>query len=148
MASLGDSFPDSFKNTMAEQSIKAGSVISLFDHVAGKIKRHLIIGVDNGRILSATVRINSEINTNVYRTEFLKSFCYEVKADDNEFLDHDSFIACDNIMEWRVEKLQDLIAKDPQIVLGEFDEADLEVVKIIIATSKTITPKQRKRYDL
>lgn len=148
MASLGDSFPDSFKDSMAERSIKDGSVISLFDPVAQKLKRHVIVGFDHGRILTATVRINSEINTNVYRTEYLQSFCYPVKSESVDFLDHDSFVACDNIMEWRVESLQDLVAKDPQIVLGEFDEADLEVVKIIVATSKTITPKQKKRYDL
>lgn len=148
MASLGDFFPDNLKNSMTERSVKTGSVISLFDREADKIKRHLIVGIDNGRILLASVRINSEINTNVYRTEFLKSFCYEVKADENNFLDHDSFIACDNIMEWKVENLQNIVAEDPQVLLGEVDEANLEVIKLIIGTSKTITPKQKKRYDL
>lgn len=52
MASLRDFFPEDFIKNKAEQDIDSGSVISIFDPQANKVKRHLIIGFDNDRILS------------------------------------------------------------------------------------------------
>ncbi|MGE4587875.1 MAG: hypothetical protein AB7D05_11085 [Mangrovibacterium sp.] len=148
MDSLGDAFPDSFKKSYAETSVTWGSVIALYDGEAEKLKYHVIVGFDDNKILAATVRINSEINRNFYNRPELVDLCHPISSDKIDFLDHDSFVACDKIIEWERQAIVDLVNNDPKVVLGQLEIGELEIIQYKISTAVTISAKRKKKYGL
>ncbi len=148
MGSLADAFPDDIRNQYAESQIECGSVIFLRDPIAGKHKFHVIVGFDGERVLAATVRINSEINENIYNTPEKRSMCHPVSPDTLPFLDHDSFIPCDQIIEWNRKVIVSLIKSDSSIVLGVLPIDELEIVQLKIATAPTISLRTKRKFGL
>lgn len=148
MDSLGDAFPDSLKKSYAETSVICGSVIALYDGEAEKLKYHVIVGFDDDKIIAATVRINSEINRNFYNRPELVDLCHSISSDKIDFLDHDSFVACDKIIEWDRQAIVDLVNNDPKVVLGQLEIGELEIIQYKISTAVTISAKRKKKYGL
>lgn len=155
MGSLGDAFPEKLKNvyaelkdTQAESQVECGSVIFLFDREANKHKFHVIVGFDGDKILAATVRINSEINENFYDTDERKSMCHPISPDVANFLDHDSYIPCDKVIEWDRNAVVALVKADPSVVLGVIPEDVLEIVQYKVSTATTISNRKKKKYNL
>lgn len=148
MGSLADAFPESIKNQYAESQIECGSVIFLHDPIAGKHKFHVIVGFDGERVLAATVRINSEINGNIYNTPEKRSMCHPVTPETLPFLDHNSFIPCDQIIEWDREPIVSLFKKDSSILKGVLSTDELEIVQLKIATAPTISNRTKRKYGL
>ncbi len=148
MGSLGDAFPQKFKTDYAESRVQCGSVIFLRDDIADKDKIHVIVGFDRDKILAAAVRINTEINANIYRTDELKRLCHHISAEKAAYLHHDSFVSCKDIIEWNREVLVNLVESEPGIVFGVMDTKDLEIVQYLISTAKTISPKIKKKFGL
>lgn len=148
MGSLADAFPDDIKNQYAESQIECGSVVILRDPVAGKHKFHVIVGFDGERVLAATVRINSEINVKIYNTPEKRSMCHPVYPDTLPFLDHDSFIPCDQIIEWNRNAIVSLFKSDLSIILGVLPIDELEIVQLKIATAPTVSLRTKRKFGL
>lgn len=148
MASLGDSFPSNFKRAYSESSVACGTVILLDDIEAGKKKYHMIVGFDDDKMLVASVRINSEMNTNFYNRPELVELCHELSAEEIEFLDHDSLVACDKLSEWNKPVLVELINANPNYLLGRVALDTLEIIQYKISTAYTISPKIKKKFGL
>jgi hypothetical protein len=102
MSDLADFFPDSFKKDFTDRIFNLGSVIKIFDSEANKEKWHVIVGFDDNKIYTATVRINSAENPNVFRTSYLKTLCYHLSKANNNFLEWDSIVDCSKLVEWEV----------------------------------------------
>lgn len=148
MTGLSDSFPDSFKKDFSERNLSLGAVLKFHDTNAGKEKIHIIVGFNSTKILTATVRINSEINHNVFRTPYLEKLCYHIKKKNYSFLSWDSIVDCSQLLEWPTEKLKNNLAETPEILQGNIDEKEFDTIRSILATARTIEPKKRKKFGL
>jgi hypothetical protein len=148
MNSLADSFPESFRKDFSERNLTLGSVIRIYDRWAEKYKIHIIVGFDKEKILTATVRINSEKNINVFRTPYLKNLCHSLRKAHYKFLRRDSFVDCSKLLEWDTSELLNILSEKPGILKGTIEEKEFDTIRSILATAKTIEPKKRKRYRL
>lgn len=148
MTFLANSFPESFRREFSLRNLKLGSVIKTFDKAAKKEKWHIVIGFDDESISTATVRINSEKNENVFRTDYLKSLCHSLKKEKVSFLDWDSFVDCSHITEWQTNVFQEIIKENPACLLGKIDQIELDAIRSILATARTIEKKKKRKYHL
>lgn len=147
MGSLYDSFPDALKKEFSERKLEIGSVLLIQDHIAGKEKFHIIVGFDGAKISTATVRINSEKNRNVFKG-YLENLCVTIKEDNYEFLDHNSIVDCSKVVEWETQNLSKILIQKPDTFKGNLTERDLGIIRSILATARTIEPKRRKKFGL
>lgn len=148
MSPLADSFPDHHKKEFSERNLRPATVIKLFDPRAKKEKWHIIIGFNEDKIITATVRINSLKNKNVFRTPQLNKLCHHIKLENNPFLEWDSFVDCSFIIEWRSEELLKIIAKHPGCVKGSMNDREFDSVRSIISIAETISSKQKRKFGI
>ena len=148
MGNLYDFFPDLLKQDFSERNLQVGSVLLIYDSVAKKDKFHIIVGFDHNKISTASVRINSEKNANVFRTSYLETLCVTIKNSNYDFLDHNSFVDCSKVVEWETKVLGNLLKDDPDILKGNLEEKDLDSIRSVLSTARTIEPKKRKKYGL
>lgn len=147
---LGDFFPSELKEAYTDHNITPGSVFRLFSNDTNppKIKRFVVLGIDSTSICVGILYINSEINVNIFPTEYLKSLHLPIQAKECAFLDHDSFLDCSHIYEIPFEKLKQEFLKSSDIFFGNLGDDDLAKAMQIVASAKTISPKNKKKYNI
>ena len=145
---MGDFFPESFLEEFSENYLTLGSVIKIYDPEAEKDKYHIIVGFNESELITASVRINSEVNSNVFRNPYLRSLCHLIKQEKYSFLKHDSFIDCSNLKEWPDHILKARLKNYPGSHEGNIEEKEFDTIRSILSTARTIPPKKRKKYGL
>lgn len=140
--------PDSLSETLFFSVIKPGTVLRFYDREANKEKRVIILGTDNDRILACYVRINSEINLNVFRTLEQRECQYAISASCNNFLDHDSFVDCTFLCECSIRDLVEYMKKRGNAILGNVQPNDLDSMTTLVVQSETSIPNQLRRFGL
>ncbi|MBI9056823.1 MAG: hypothetical protein JEZ01_03525 [Labilibaculum sp.] len=148
MGALGDLIPKNTRIKLAENILFLGSVVSIYDEDAKKIKRHIIVGFDNGKIATATVRINSKKNPNFYRNYNEQKLCYFIKSKGNKFLEWDSTVDCSDLIEWPTENLKEILLEESSTFMGQVEDRELDTIRSVIADADTIPPKKKKKYKL
>jgi len=150
MENLGDFFPHKIKKKFAREKLKPGTVLRLFvkDTVPPKIKRLIIIAVDNENYLLATLFINSEINPMLLNSEELIQLQFKIDSNKFDFIKHDSYVDCSKLKPRNIEQLSELIIKDPKTVIGEVDEVTLRKIKKIVKKARTIPVGLKKQFRL
>lgn len=148
MGNLGDFFPDSFLEEFSDKNLTLGSVLKIYDPDAKKDKYHIIVGFNETEMITASVRINSEVNLNVFRTPYLKSLCHLIKKEKYSFLKHDSVVDCSNLKEWPNHVLKARLMSNPGSLEGNIEEREFDTIRSILSTARTIPPKKRKKYGL
>lgn len=150
MSSLGDFFPDAFKDQFGQDKVNIGVLISLMvpDTKPPKIKRMIVVGQDRANIHVVSVYINSRLNVNVFRTEYMQSFHIRLPSEGRPYLDHDSYIDCTQVHHFSKDELVTYIAHHPEAYLGNLSPADLSTVLIKLAEAPTIKPAIKKRFGL
>lgn len=148
MTDLSDFFPQSYRDDFAERNVQKGAIIRVFvkDTKPPKIKRFIIVGFSNDKVLLGTVFINSEINPNIFKTEDLKSLHIPIDAKSHEFIDHDSFIDCSKIQERSYVEIKQLLSKDSECLKGIVSETTMKVISETISNAKTISAKQKRKF--
>lgn len=147
---LGDKFPQSFKDNFARDHIKSGSVLKLhLPHTRpAKMKRFLIIGVDERINSVGFLFINTEINPNVFPFPYLRDLHIRLNAESREYLETDSYIDCSDIAEWGYDILLRKFRSDLSIYLGQASSDDMKKIKNITRRAKTISSSLKRRYRL
>lgn len=150
MASLGDFFADNQKNAFAEQAVTIGSVVKVWLTwtTPPKEKRIIIVGTTATGDYLGVVLINSEINWNVNRNPDVIDFQYFLRAEDCEFLSHDSYADCLNLHEISRKQVVGEILDDLQKALGRVSDELFTEILTRVKTSPTMTQKARKRFGL
>lgn len=150
MTDLSDLFPQSFRDDFAERNIQVGSVIRVFvrDTTPPKIKRFIVIGFSNDKVLLGTVFINSEINQNVFNTEYLKGLNIPLDAQIYDFIDHDSFVDCSNIRERSVVEIKHLLSNDIECSKGVVSKETMKTILATLANASTIPPNKKKKFGI
>lgn len=128
--------------------LKIGTVLRFYvtDTIPPKVKRLIITGIDNERVTTATIFINSEINPNIFTSDELKRLQYKLEANKCTFLEHDSYADCSDIRERKFEDLVKLLNKSPQVNLGVLDSKDLAQIRSLIKSAKTISVRIKKKF--
>ena len=150
MTDLSDLFPQSFRDDFAERNIQVGSVIRVFvrDTTPPKIKRFIVIGFSNDKVLLGTVFINSEINQNVFNTEYLKGLNIPLDAQIYDFIDHNSFVDCSNIRERSVLEIKHLLSNDIECSKGVVSEETMKTILATLANASTISPNKKRKFGI
>lgn len=145
-----DSFPKDFQNNYFESKLKSGFVLKVKGALATtKTQKILILLSNTNPDYIGFVPINSSVNTNFIST-FDKEKCILPleKTPSREFLDKNSYVDCNNIIDYKVDKLRRLIDNDNDWTIYDIEDEDLNQVKITISKSKSITDYQREAYNL
>ncbi len=148
MTDLSDFFPQYYRDDFAERNIQKGSIIRVFvrDTTPPKIKRFIVIGFSQDKVLLGTVFINSEINSKIFTTEELRSLHISIDAANNDFIDHDSFIDCSSIRERSYDEIKQLLSKDTECLKGIVSETTMSIITETITNAKTISVKQKRKF--
>lgn len=148
--SLGDAFPDALKKQFTENNLVAGAIIRAWvDNTRPpKVKRFIVIGISQNKILLGVVYINSEINLNIFPTQELRDLHLKLTADSREYLTHDSYVDCSRIFQLERENINKLLQDDPACHLGTIAKDDLTRIKTVIKGSRTISIRIKKLFGL
>lgn len=130
--------------------VAPGDVFKVFDNrtIPPKIKYHIVIGIHEERILLGTVRINSNININVYRDQASQYRCIKIKAEKYDFLSHDSMIDCNHLLTHDLEDVKTYINSHPDVILGDITTEDLEDIKLRMSDAPTITEEEKEIFGI
>lgn len=146
--SLGDKFAKEYLESLFSRYLKPGAIFKLLTHhtTPPKIKRFVVVGIEEKIFSIAFLFINSEINLNIIKTPHLKSLQMPLAAYDRTYLDHDSYLDCSHLYEWSLHHLKEKYISNTKIYLGQLSDSDLEKAKRHITSAKTITKKLKTRY--
>lgn len=143
---LSDFFSEDFKANFANEKIDLGTtlIVEIPQFNITHKKFAIIIGFADEIV--AMVIINSEINANVFRTEFLRSQHILISSKGHEdFLDHDSFIDCTKLQSKRKSEVIDYIKNNPRKVFNVSEETCRKINQMI-TTSKLIPIAEKKLF--
>ncbi len=147
---LGDYLSDKAKSILkpSPNTLKKGSVLRAFvqDTNPPKIKIFIVVGFDETYTFLATVFVNTEINLNINFSAELQSLHVLLEAEGRDFLTHDSYVDCSDILPKEVQEIQHAMKNKPEIVIGEISEEDLKIIIDTILRSPKIRGKHKKRY--
>lgn len=151
MQPFSDFLPKETQNQFVEANLKIGSVLKFkvsFKNGITKYKIQVIVGINNGKTLLASVFVNSEINPNVFHNQNLKDLHLQLEADGRDFLDHDSFVDCSDIIEYDINETQKRLLQNPKIHIGHLSDDDLASIRDKIRGAKTISKKKKTEFGL
>lgn len=106
-----------------------------------KPKRFVIIGrTDDGGVLAALL-VNTRINERMFAR--IAPYQHLVRADDNDYLDHDSYVDCYTVREFN----SDRVLENAEY-LGHIKEEDLAECLEHVRQSPAIKPYVLKKFKL
>lgn len=146
--SLGDFFPDSFKEEHASRNLKVGCVLKLkvSDTNPSKEKRFIVVGITDDCVQLATVFINSEINLTCLYTHELRELQHFFASTGREYLDHDSYVDCSKLFIRSKAEIFQAVIKRPEAIIGHLSDDDLSAIRSKIISAKTIKGKDKKKF--
>lgn len=128
--------------------LKPGMVIRKYDKEAKKEKWIIILGVDEGYVMTGAVRVNSVLNTKVFRDKEMLDLQYPLDKKDNEFLSWNSTVDCSNLVERDYAAVINHISDNPDEYKGDISGDDLRLITETVVESPTITPRKLKQFNL
>ncbi|MFK5915551.1 MAG: hypothetical protein QM484_14385 [Woeseiaceae bacterium] len=135
---LGDHFPKKGKKDFIKQNLVEGNVIYLHvNHTIPPKEKYLLIGHVDDCIRVFT--INSEIHPFIKSKEHLLSGQILLNKSDHEFLDHDSYINCTEIVDIPVEDVEGQVIDDMSRIKGSISDGTREKVLSAVNESLTLT---------
>ena len=148
MSTLGDLFPEPMRKSLAEQNLGIGSVIRTTVPFSKppKIKRFIVVGYDNSKVIFAAVLINSSINPRMFPTPEAKALHHELDPDGRPYLDNTSFVDCSEIFSCAKEDFVQLLTHDPACHIGCLSEGDLNEVTNKVRTAPTISVSDKRKF--
>lgn len=136
------------KNTFAalagfrEMAVAAGSVfLGPWENIDHE-KFIVVAGVDEDKILVCSVMINSRISQYIQKRPHMFACQVEVKAEDYDFLSHDSYVNCAQPIKASFDYFKD----DVQKYCGLLSSEDLEFVREAIINSGTLSNDEIKQF--
>jgi DNA-directed RNA polymerase subunit L len=111
--------------------------------VKDRDKYVVVIGISTDYALVGSLLINSKINTTFKNTKDLQNCQLPLKKADYFFLKHDSYLDCSSILRPMLTKV---LANAEDV--SELTTEDKSIVKQLLSDSTSITPKDKKRYNI
>lgn len=148
--SIGSKLPYEHRKNLADVNFKIGSVFKFFDKIANKEKMLILVGIRFDKVTIVFVRINTEINSNIFPTVELKNEHLELLHDDEKrpFLRHTSFVDCSTFVIQKYEIVYSMLIDKPSIHLGHLCKEDLFDINEKISKSRLLSSSQKKEFGL
>lgn len=143
---LGDCFSEEFKSQYAKDKIDLGTtlIVEIPNFNLDYKKYAIIVGMESEEV--AFVVINSEINPNVFKSNYLISQHVEIPVLGHEdFLIKDSHIDCTKFQYKTKREVIDYIENNPHIVFNVTDDV-CKKVNNTITYSRSISLQEKKRF--
>jgi len=147
---VGDAFPQDYREKFCDEKIKPGAVFRMRseDTDPPKIKRFIILAINDELSSVALFYINSEINPNIFQTETMQKLHLPLLTSRFTFLDRDSYLDCSQLYEWTVGSIKSNFVENLNSHLGQIMDTDLEEIRITARSAPTIEQKLKRRYNL
>lgn len=143
---LGDCFSDEFKSQYAKDKLDLGTtlIVEIPNFNLDYKKYAIIVGVESDEV--ALVVINSEINPNVFKSNYLVSQHVDIPLLGHEnFLIKDSHIDCTKFQYKSKTEVIDYIENNPHIVFNVADDV-CKKINSTITYSRLISLQEKKRF--
>lgn len=147
---LSELFGSSIRNMLMSGNLAVGDIFRVrLDERNGitphkgqtyRFKFIIILGFDDSSIICGGVVINSKINQQV--SELIKRYHFKIYKSDYNFLTHDSFVNCSNLI--RVDK-QSVITSE---YLGSLKESDLNMIICTVRECPNINKFTLRQFGL
>ena len=145
MAPLGEHFPAELLRPRIEAALKPGCVIRLlvkFPHVT-KQKFLVLVADDDPEYL--TFVVNSEINPFISSRQHLLQCQVLIDAATHNFLDHDSHIACNEVLPMKREEVIKSLMELPAAIKGAVSPDVRNQIVAAVKFAKTIDKDKKSR---
>lgn len=139
------------RNNFAQDYFDQRDVIRIYHASSGKEKMFIIVGYDEEKHNLGLVFINSQINANVYATPDKKSQHHILKENTHPFLNYDSYVDCNSIEPVSSESVLTIVQQSSspdEVVIGRIRDSDMEEIKSLLLTSRTLSQKEKRRYGI
>jgi len=147
---LGERFPPEFQAAHRERSLRPGAVFRVHVNTTNppKIKRIVVLSINQGNALVGHLFINSDINLFHLDTDELRNLQIFLESQTRDYLSHDSYLDCAQLYSLPLGELQALYAADPSILLGHLPETDLANAIEKVVNARTISNKIKRQCGL
>ncbi len=146
MRKLGDHFPPEDKRAWIKQQLQAGSVFYLSCEFTHPPKDKYIVLVCPVATLPRPLLfvINSDIHPLLYRNPHTRSCQLQLNAADYDFLDHDSYVDCTNVIDSiNEDAIIDQLATNVGRLKGTPNANSMSEMAEIVQRAKTIIPRHK-----
>lgn len=149
-ARLGDCFPPEFIARQAKHCIRPGAVFRIMatSTTPPKIKRIVVLGVNQGQALVGHLFINSKINLHVLHSDELRNLQIFLDSGTRDYLDHDSFLDCSDLRTLSIDDIKAFYQKERGVLLGYLSEEDLANAVSKTASARTVNNKLKRLFGL
>ena len=137
---------------LTDDRLSIGSIIFEFvtDTHPPKDKYYIIIGFTNDKIALGTVFVNSVINPNLFRTQYLRDLHIPLLQSEYPFLKYDSFIDCSNIQERPYANVRECIngINNKYGYIGSVDLLKMDEILKTLDNAHTIPVNIKRKFGL
>lgn len=141
---LGDFFPQADKEDYLNRRLKPGQVVYLFSRFTNPAKeKYLVIAYYGPRPLLFT--INSRIHPFIARRPELNKCQVKVRAADYDFLDHDSYIDCSQVIDvFDEDEIRQQLLGELSRIKGQLTQMTRREIIRVVQSARTISAHHKR----
>ena len=145
MAPLGEHFPAELLRPRIEAALKPGCVIKLLVKFPEITKQKFLVLVADDDPEYLTFIVNSEINPFIASRPHLLQCQVAIDVASHDFLDHDSHIACHEILPMKREDVIKTLMGDPSAIKGDVSPDVRAQIVFAVKFAKTLANEKKNR---
>ena len=145
MAPLGEHFPAELLRPRIEAALKPGCVIKLLVKFPQTTKEKYLVLVEADDPEYLTFTINTTINPFIASRPHLLQCQVAIDAATHDFLDHDSHIACHDVLPMKREDVIKNLMADPTRIKNEVSPEIRSQILAAVKFAKTIDKDKKNR---
>lgn len=145
MAPLGTSLPAELVRPRIEAALQPGCVIKLLVKFPQVTKQKFLVLVADDDPEYLTFVVNSEINPFISNKQHLLQCQVTIDAGNHNFLDHDSHIACHEVLPMKREEVIKSLMADPSAIKGAVSPDVRSQIVAAVKFAKTIDKDKKNR---
>jgi hypothetical protein len=145
MSPLGAHFPAELLRPRIEAALKPGCVVKLLVKFPEKTKEKFLVLVADDDPEYLTFIVNSEINPFIANRQHLMQCQVAIDAVSHEFLDHDSYVACNEIRAMKREDVIKALMDNPAGLKGNVSPDVRGQIAAAVKFAKTIDKDKKNR---
>ena len=145
MSPPGEHFPAELLRPRIEAALKPGCVIKLLVKFPQTTKQKFLVLVADDDPQYLTFIINSEINPFITSRPHLLQCQVAIDAENHDFLDHDSHIACHDVLPMKREEVIKSLMANPAGIKGEISFNVRNQIVAAVKFAKTIDKDKKNR---
>lgn len=145
MSPLGAHFPAELLRPRIEAALKPGCVVKLLVKFPDKTKEKYLVLVADDDPEYLTFIVNSDINPFIANKPHLLQCQVAIDAENHAFLDHDSHVACHEVLPMKREEVIQSLMGNPAGIKGNVSEDVRGQIAAAVKFAKTIDKDKKNR---